>query len=271
MAAFLSSLRLFTNSINTKNMSQSSQNAILRLILLFTHFPPALRTIHILMNAKSPRVSECAALVQALYEVVKDIVPLELVQSNEGRILEGSRLFFGFILDRAAQLEDLDENSFPYLWSLKTIDLKNFETLEPVEVPVLTTFGLVDEGYYNAYREGGILSWCNGEDPLKEARLDQQTRRIALLCGGLVPEATIFDSDSLSSLSRFRDTEDEELIAEQAFSSLSHLATLCERNQFAVVPPASLPSANAPALTLDRDGLLAVYVGRTPCAEPGKE
>lgn len=271
MAAFLSSLRLFTDRMNTKKMNQTSQNAILCLVLFFTRFPPALRAIYTLMSGKSPRPSECAALVQVLYEVVKDIVPLELVDSDEARILEGSRLLFGFLLDRAIQMEDADQNSFPYLWSLKTIDLKSFETMEPVEVPVLTSVGLVEEGYYKAYREGGILSWCNGEEPLEAVRLDHQTRRIALLCGGMVPEITIFDSDSLSHLSPGRDIEVEELIKEQSFSSLNHLTTLCGRNNFAVVPPADLPSSTAPALTLDQDGLLAVYVGRTPCAAPGKE
>lgn len=273
MAAFLSSLRLFTDRINTKKMSESSQDAILRLILLFTRFPPALRAVHTLMNAKSPRKSECAALVQALYQVVKDIVPLELVQSDEGRILEGSRLLFGFLLDRATQvaMENVDQNYFPYLWSLKTIDLKNSETMEPVGAPIMTSVGLVEEGYYEAYKQGGMLSWCNGQEPLEELRLDHQTRRITLLCGGMVSEVTLFDSDSLSSLPRNRDHEEEELLGGQAFSNLNNLATICGRSNFAVVPPADLPSSNAPALTLDRDGLLAVYVGRAPCASPGKE
>lgn len=271
MAAFLSSLRVFTDRISAKRMDQSSQNAILRLVLLFTGFPPALRAIHTLMSGKSPRASECAALVQALYQVVKRIVPSELVQSDESRILEGSRLLFGFLLDRAGQDKEASQNSFPHLWSLKTIDLRNYETMESVGIPVLTSVGLVDDGYYNAYKEGGILSWCNGEEPLKMLELDNRTRRIALLCGGMVPEVTVFDSDSLRSLSKNSDLDEEAMIGEMAFSSFNHLATLCERNSFAVVYPAALPSANAPVLTLDGSGLLAVYLGRTPCGVPGKE
>lgn len=223
------------------------------------------------MSGKSPRASECAALIQALYQVVMPIVPSELVQSDEGRILEGSRLLFGFLLDKAAQDKEADWDSFPYLWSLKTVDLRNSETMESVGVPVLTSVGLVDEGYYNAYKEGGIMSWCGGEEPLEALELDSRTRRIALLFGGVAPEVTIFDSDSIRSLSRDSDLGEEAIIGAKAFSSFNHLATLCERNDFAVVPPAALQSVNGPALTLDGSGLLAVYLGRTPCGVPGKE
>lgn len=52
---------------------------------------------------------------------------------------------------------------------------------------------------------------------------------------------------------------------------VNHLAVLCSRNDLTVVSPRRLASASAPSLTLDRDGLGAVYVGRQPCGNPGQD
>lgn len=53
--------------------------------------------------------------------------------------------------------------------------------------------------------------------------------------------------------------------------NLHHLAELAERQGLGVVVPSGLPSSEAPVLTLDREGFLAVYLGKAACAEPGKE
>lgn len=91
MAAFLSSLRIFTDLFNANKIGESTQNQILHLIHLLTKFPPAIRTMYILMQGKSPRPAECAALVQSFFEALKDIIPLEIIAGDEKRIFEGSR------------------------------------------------------------------------------------------------------------------------------------------------------------------------------------
>src|SRR5438876_490464 len=153
---FLSSLRLFVDRISPRVMNRASQSAVLGLFYSITRFPPAVRAIHILMNGRTPTASERASLCQVVYEVLKHVIPMELIRGDKGRILEGSRLFFGFILDRAMRYKDADDNLVPFLSSLRTLDLRNFETLEPVCAPIMTSIGLVEEGYFNAYREGGI-------------------------------------------------------------------------------------------------------------------
>lgn len=269
MAAFLSSFRVFTDLINAKKMDESTQDRILHLIHVISKFPPALRTAHILMQGKSPRPEECAALAQTLFETIKDIVPLELVESNECRVLEGSRLLFGFLIAKAKQLSTLGDSSTPYLHSFSTIDLLNAETRQPVVSPVATSIGLVEEGFYKACREGGILNWPNCEGPLEARPIDEQTQRLVLLHGGLQSDATALD---WGLLDRFLEPGTlESLDKTQAFSNLSSLVANCECNGLAILSPSALPSSEAPALTLDRDCLNAVYVRRTPCGEPGKE
>jgi hypothetical protein len=271
MASFLSSLRLFTDLINAKEMEESIQDAVLHLTRVLTRFPPALRTVHILMNGKHPRAPECAALSQSIFEVLKSLILRDLIQGDDSRVFEGSRLLFGYILDKAKKIRLRDQTT-PYLLSLRTIDLKDSETMEPVSIPIQTTVGLMEKGYYDAVKEDGILGWRNSNHRLSEMDLDEQTKRIALLCGGKVPQVTVFDIDSLNLTSGYSASDDIELFVESpSISGLQRLAALCARNKFSVLPPLALPTSEAPALTLDRHGLVAVYVGRPPCAAPGKE
>ena len=272
MAMLLSSLRVFTGLIGAKHMEASAQDAVLHVFNVLTRFPPAVRAVHILMNGKSPRPSERAALAQAIYEVLKDIVPLQLVKSDTGRILEGARLLLGLILEKAKHLKLKEGVQMPYISSLKVLDLRNTFTMEPMLNPIQTPFGLVDEGYYEAFKEGGILYWKTEEQPLSALPLDERTKRISLLCGGLIPQIIIFDLNNLNAGSDYADKGDvDKLILSRELSDLNHLSALCSRNNLSVLPPSTLPSAEAPALTLDRGGLLAVYVGRAPCAQPGKD
>jgi hypothetical protein len=103
-------------------------------------------------------------------------------------------------------------------------------------------------------------------------QLDERTRRVSLLCGGLISQITVLDLNILNSIAGYAKKGDvDSLIPPRELSDLNHLSALCSRNELSVLAPSTLPSAEAPALTLDRDGLLAVYVGRAPCAQPGKD
>ncbi|KAE9366198.1 hypothetical protein N431DRAFT_549163 [Stipitochalara longipes BDJ] len=272
MAMLLSSLRVFTDRIGAKKMEHPTQDAVLHIFNLLTRFPPAVRTIHILMNDKTPRACERAALAQALYEVLKDMVPVQLIKSDMTRLFEGARLLFGLILEKAKHVKLKADVQMPYISSLKVLDLRNTFTMEPISNAVQTPFGLVEKGYYEAFKEGGILYWKTGEQPLSALPLDERTRRVSLLGGGIISQITVLDLNILSSISGYGDNGDVDgVIPFRELSDLNHLSALSARNELSVLAPSTLPSAEAPALTLDREGLLAVYVGRAPCAMPGKD
>jgi hypothetical protein len=93
-----------------------------------------------------------------------------------------------------------------------------------------------------------------------------------LLGGGIISQITVLDLNILSSIAGYGNLGDiDGVIPFRELSDLSHLSALCARHELSVLAPSMLPSAEAPALTLDREGLLAVYVGRAPCALPGKD
>jgi len=102
--------------------------------------------------------------------------------------------------------------------------------------------------------------------------LDERTRRVSLLCGGLISQITVFDLNILNSIAGYAKKGDlDNLIPSRELSDLNHCSALCSRNDLSVLAPSALSSAEAPVLTLDREGFLAVYVGRAPCAQPGKD
>ena len=201
----LSTLRVFAGLINAKHMEDQQQDAVLHVVHLLTRFPPAVRAVHTLMNGKSLRPCEQAALAHGLYEVLRDIVPLPLIRSNTGRILEGARLLFGLILEKAKHLKLEESVRLPYISSLRVLDLRNTFTMEPIFSAVQTPFGLVEAGYYEALQGGGVLYWKSGEVPLTALPLDNRTNRLALLCGGMIHQVTAFDLNSLSSMPQYPD------------------------------------------------------------------
>jgi hypothetical protein len=96
---------MFTHLAIGSNMEDERQDAVLRMIHLLTQFPPAVRAAYILMRGETPQLSEKAALAQCLYEVLKKMVPLQIVRSDPRRFFEGSRLLFGLILEKAKNLK----------------------------------------------------------------------------------------------------------------------------------------------------------------------
>ncbi len=271
MAALLSSLRTFAHLINAQKMDQSSQNSVLWLLHTMTRFPPAFRAVYILMEGKCLSASECTALGQTVYEILTDMIPREVIKNDATRVFEGSRLLFGFILDKAQQVRRLSELP-DYHQSFRTLDIRDIETLEPILHPVQTAFGLSEQEYHNAHLEGGILYRSGGRQRPASTTPPSGTMRMAIQYGGLKGEIVHFDLDNLNAHRRPEDIHDPGGdIGLYDLPNLFSLAALCEPNGLAVAAPAALPSSTAPALTLDRDGLMAVYVGRAPCAVPGQE
>jgi hypothetical protein len=273
LSSLLSTLRVFTELTANGSMEDERRDAVMHMIHLLTGFPPAIRAAHILMRGETPGLQERAALGQCLYEVLKKVVPLQIVRSDPKRFFEGSRLLFGLILEKAKQMKITNENSgLPYV-GMKVYDLRNLTTMQPVlSEPVQTNIGIVDAGFHQAFLEHGLLSWANGECSSVVSTIDRTWNRIAQVSGGAKAQVLVFNSDAVRSSSRYVDGGDvNKVISPAEYVDLTYLANLCSRNHLSVTPPAGLSSVSAPVLTLDRHGFLAVYVGRASCAETGRD
>ena len=273
LASLLSTLRVFTELTANGSMEDEQRDAVMHMVYLLTRFPPAVRAAHILMRGETPGLPERAALAQCLYEVLKNVVPLQTIRSDRKRFFEGSRLLFGLILEKAKQMRITNEDTaLPYI-GMKVYDLRNTITMQPVlSQPVQTKSGLVDAGFHRAFVNHGLLSWTNGDSSEMVSTVDQTWDRIAKVSGGTKAQVLVFNFDVVRSSSRYMDGGDiKKIISPAEYVDLTYLANLCSRNQLSVTPPASLASATAPVLTLDRHGFLAVYVGRAGCAEAGRD
>lgn len=198
MAAFLSSLRMFSELIGASKMEEPLQDSIIRLFHVLTRFPPAVLTIFTLMQGNTPTSSQCRALIQSFLELLKTIIPTNLIRGDEQRYLEGSRLAFGFILAKARQLKAASSET-PFLHPVKTIDLTDARTLQPIHQPVSTSVGLLEEGHFKALQPVASLHWCNGQPPPKLEEPDTRAHRLAYLSGGRLSEIVIVDMDLVTS------------------------------------------------------------------------
>ncbi|KAF1833256.1 hypothetical protein BDW02DRAFT_599244 [Decorospora gaudefroyi] len=275
ISSLLSTLRVFTSLTSEGNMESIRQDAVLHMIHLLTRFPPAVRAAHILMRGETPGLPERAALAQCLYEVLKIMVPLQTIRSDPKRFFEGSRLLFGLILEKAKHMKVSnlkDDSELPYV-GMKVYDLRNSITMDPVlSEPMQTKSGLINLGCCKAFEDGGLLTWANDSYTQKGATLDQAWDRIAIVSGGTKTHVVAYNADAIRTSARYIHADDVgRVITPAEYIDLTYLANLCSRNQLSVTPPAALASASAPVLTMDREGPLAVYVGRAVCAEAGKD
>lgn len=276
LANLLSTLRSFTNITSGGKMEEDQQDAVLRVIHLMTRFPPAVRAAYVLMLGECPSPSECAALSQCVYEILKDTIPLTTIRNDPRRFYEGSRLLFGLIIGKAKKLRvsPSNSNNNPKLTytTMQVYDLRNTITMLPVRGSAIeSTQGLIDGGMYDAFAEDGVLTWINGIDTTKVPSVDSKLARIAILAGGGKVEVVNFDPDVVAFAARYPDKYIASVVTQAEASNLQYLATLCSNNQLSVILPADLPSASPPVLTMDRNGFLAVYVGREACRSAGRD
>jgi hypothetical protein len=269
LSNLLSTLRVFKDLISSHKMESKDQDAVLHVLYLLTRFPPAVRAMHVLMRGETPQLSERAALSQCLYEILRDIVPISVTKSDGTRYLEGSRLLIGLVLAKAKRLEVLSADShgpLPYV-DARVYDLRNAITMEPVRgVPVQTQVGLLETGCYDAFIKNGPLVWTDDRDGTEAPTCDDRWSRAAILSGGTESKVVLFDADAATFGHRYANKGDvNEIIARTELTNLQYLASLCSRNGLGVLPPSALSSATPPVLTLDRQGSLAVYIGRQGC------
>lgn len=169
---------------------------------------------------------------------------------------------------KISKVQKLDDDTIPPYLSMKVYDLRNMITMEPViSVPVQTDAGLLNIGFYQAFdAEHGVLRWTHETSPRQVLGDDRACIRVATLLGGTQSQVISFNPDIVYSSRFYEEASDiNRIISPAEYTDLHYLATLCSRNKLVVAPPNKLASVTAPALTLDRDGVLAVYVGRAAC------
>lgn len=122
-----------------------------------------------------------------------------------------------------------ERNDLSYV-NMRVFDLRNMVTMEPVlSVPIQTMSGLVDQGFYDAFDAGGLLTWTNNINTTKASTLDAVWSRIAILSGGTKAQVVAFDYDFVSSNTRYADRGDiSHVISPAEYSELSYLAGLCK-------------------------------------------
>jgi hypothetical protein len=254
---------------------------MLKIVHELTRYFPAVRAVRILMDGKTLRPNECAAIVQTFAEALRDLVPRHLIENDERRCLEGARLLFGFILQKvetlstktAAPHNKKTEDELPYLDFFKTVDLRDVQTDEAIVDLVQTNLGLVERGCFTAFQPGGILAQPGAENvDILPISLDPLALWAAMLNGGITPESSFYDTDAIQASSSYYTFSKDPLEELRGFAmDLPYLAKACHKSGLTVVHPTSLKTARAPVLTLDRDGHLCVYVGRTACAAPDRD
>jgi hypothetical protein len=136
-AMFLSTLRVTASLLQDMDDEPASQDAFLHVVDLMLAFPPALRTLHLLGQGKTPSPSECAALSHSCFHTLETFMPEDLIGNTRHRLFEGSRLLFGFLLEKARSVK-LHESQlaapqkWPYLGALQVIESRDSVTNEPV-------------------------------------------------------------------------------------------------------------------------------------------
>ncbi|KAF3049337.1 hypothetical protein E8E11_000526 [Didymella keratinophila] len=161
-ANLLSTLRTFTDITSGRSMDEGQQDAILRILHLMTRLPPAVRAAYVLMRGETPRPSECAALPQALYEILKEVVSLAIISNDPLRFFEGTRFLFGLILSKAKRLRvnppSDSATGFPYT-RMRVLDLRNAITMLLVRgIPLQSKAGLIDTGLLHTKRTSPLTN-----------------------------------------------------------------------------------------------------------------
>ncbi|KAM3414997.1 hypothetical protein BST61_g10134 [Cercospora zeina] len=275
IAMFLSSLRVFISLVSAGDADRRTKDAVLHLVDLLSRFPPCIRALLLLIDGKTITPSESAAIAHALYETLHSaLMPTGIIGSDTSRVFEGSRLLFGFILEKARTMKlsptTAADEGLPYLSSLELIDVRDVKTGEAVLHPVQTRSGLVERSLFSAFDEAGVLADSHLQPRLAQVEIAPSIARRALLAGGATPSVLVFNVCRLMADYRYPDAGNAQTAFDQSeLSQLGHLAEVAARNQLSVHRPTQLASAVAPCLTFDRNAHLAVYTGQQACGGPG--
>lgn len=271
-AMFLSSLRVFVSLLQDMTDDAKAQDAVLHIFDTITHFPPAMRTLYILMQDKTPNAAECAALSETIFELLRSCMQTPLIGTTQAQVFLGCRLLFGFILESAKGLKLPDNiTAPPYLSSFETVDIRDHMTFEPIRHLVSSNKGLIERALHQAFQPGLVLAKSLLQDSAIEVPKDAALTRLALLSGGAAKEIVAFSMTKLRADHAYLDNGNLASVVDvNELSDLETLPELAGRNKLAVHTPSQLTSAVTPCLTFDRAGFLACYLGEEACGTPGK-
>lgn len=125
MAMMLSSLRVFAQLAKQHKLGDRYRSAALSIFAGLCKFPPAVRSLYLLLQGSRPTASECSALSYSLFEVLGSTVPAELIKHDRGRLFEGARLLFGFLSEKARELAQSDANLIIALTDFHPVQANN--------------------------------------------------------------------------------------------------------------------------------------------------
>ncbi|GIZ49599.1 hypothetical protein CKM354_001262900 [Cercospora kikuchii] len=249
IAMFLSSLRVFTSLISAADSDRRTKDAVLHLMDLISKFPPCVRALLLLIDGKTVSPPESAAIAHAVYEALHSaLIPTGIIGSDTSRVFEGSRLLFGFILEKARTTKlsssTAADDDLPYLASLESFDVRDLKTGEAVLHPVQTKSGILERSLFSAFDEGGVLAHSHLQPRLAQMETPSAIGRHALLAGGASPAVLIFNVSRLMADYRYPDAGHPQGAFDAGeLSQLSHLAEVAARNQLSVHRPTQLASA----------------------------
>jgi len=276
---FLSTTRVVASVLEDMSKDDpAAYDAVLHVFDLLTGFPPALRTLHLLRQGRTPSAVECAALSHSVFAVLQTFMPTELVGTERKRLFEGARLLFDFVLEKGrsvklttALTDDKTGQDLPYVTAFNEQELRDCKTNEPLLEAVATRDGLVERAYLEAFGIGGELTFTPLQAYLSEIDLQEDVSRAAICSGGSTRDVITFSRQKLDNNYRYQDAGDLTLVIDASeMRELAHLAELCGRNKLAVHKPSQLLSAVSPCITFDSTAQLAVYTGEQPCGSPGQ-
>lgn len=107
---------MFCHLVKHSKESSVLAQGVLYFLDLVTYFPPAVRTMHTLLEGNTPASSDCAALSHALFCILTNMVPARLIAEDQGRYFEGARLLFGLLFSKAKNFysAEMDNVSMPH-------------------------------------------------------------------------------------------------------------------------------------------------------------
>lgn len=221
-----------------------------------------------------------------MFQALDSFAPKDIIGSDQSRVFELSRLFLGFLLEKARSLK-LPEfgGALPYLTSLQSVGLTDHKTGKAVMRAVQTSQGIVEAAVFDSFSADGPLADTHFQSRMTRLDINSELERLALLNGGAATSIIAF---SKIENYHYTDAGDVNAAIDQAeLLELSHVAgtflcqlrtsldqlltwtQLCGRNKLAVHRPNQLSSAVTPCLTFDRNAHLAVYTGEQGCGSPG--
>lgn len=247
LSMFLSSLRVFCHVLLSNTVQDKHRDRVLHVFDLLCRFPPAVRALHLLAQGKVITHAASAALAQAIYSVLVDMVPKKLIKNDNARFFEGARLLLGLIMERANNL-GITRTAVPvYSSQFQTVPLQlsGQQTLVPVDAERLRP---------------------NSSDATHTQHKAMQLK--LHLISDSRTSVVIFNppKDLLTSSHRLHD-----VVPSEELRNLKLLAALCGKVSLSVLKPSNLSSVAPEHLTFDQAGHLAVYTGRAGCAAPGED